>query len=218
MGWVSGAVSAVGMLMGNKASKAQAGAAGAAAQTSAEASAYATRMQKEMFDKQMELQKPWQEAGVTALNKLTPLATNYQNFGMDQFQQDPGYAFRLSQGQKTLDQQAAARGGLISGNALRAAQKFGQEMGSQEYQNAFNRYQTERNAQLAPLQSLAGMGQSSAQNLGSAAGAYGTNVGNIALGNAGVQGNALLTQGGARASQYSNLGSGIGGILGMFAK
>jgi hypothetical protein len=65
-------------------------------------------------------------------------------FTMDQFQADPGYAFRLSEGQKALERQAAARGGLISGSALKAASRFGQEMGSQEFQNAFARAQTER--------------------------------------------------------------------------
>jgi hypothetical protein len=37
---------------------------------------------------------------------------------MGDFTTDPGYAFRLSEGQKGLDRQAAARGGLISGGAL----------------------------------------------------------------------------------------------------
>jgi hypothetical protein len=96
---------------------------------------------------------------------------------MDKFQADPGYAFRLSEGQKALDRSAAARGGLISGSALKAAERYGQDMGSQEYQNAFNRYQTEQQSRLNPLQSLAGVGQTSTNALGTAGQNYATNAG-----------------------------------------
>jgi hypothetical protein len=101
-----------------------------------------------------------------------------RDFGMSDFQADPGYAFRLSEGMKALDRQAAARGGLMSGSALKAATRFGQDLGSQEYQNAFNRYQVNRSNQLTPLQSMAGMGQTTAQQLGQAGQNYATNAGN----------------------------------------
>jgi hypothetical protein len=161
-----------------------------AADTQAAASDRSAALQKEMFDKQMELQEPFREAGLTGQNRLMELlglggsagAADYgkyaRDFGMQDFQQDPGYAFRLSEGQKSLDRSAAARGGLISGSALKAASRYGQEMGSQEYQNAFNRYQTNRTNQLQPLGNLQAIGQSAASNQGSAAGAYGTAGGN----------------------------------------
>lgn len=101
-----------------------------------------------------------------------------RDFGMQDFQSDPGYAFRMSEGLKALDRQAASRGGLISGGALKAAQRYGQDLGSQEYQNAFNRYQVNRANQLTPLQSMAGQGQTTAQQLGSAGQNYATNAGN----------------------------------------
>jgi hypothetical protein len=104
-----------------------------------------------------------------------------RDFSMADFQQDPGYAFRLSEGQKVLDRSAAARGGLISGGALRAATRYGQDMGSQEYQNAFNRYQTNRSNQLNPLGSLMTLGQNAAANQGASMGTYGTNVGNLTM-------------------------------------
>jgi len=124
---------------------------------------------------------------------------------MDQFQADPGYAFRLSEGQKALDRQAAARGGLISGGALKAAQRYGQDMGSQEYMNAFNRYQTERNARLNPLQSLAGVGQTSTNQLAAAGQNYATAAGE-AIG-AGAQ---------ARASGYMGTANAIGGGINQY--
>ena len=179
----------------------QSNAASSAAAATQNATNQATQLQRDMWMKQQQDQAPWLQAGQTALNALTPLATNYQQFGMKQFTQDPGYAFRLQQGQKALDASAAARGGLISGNALKAAQGYGQEMGSQEYQNAFNRYQTERQAQLGPLQSLAGVGQTAANTLGSAGQNYASNVGNalvnqgVNVGNAGMVGANALTSG-----------------------
>jgi hypothetical protein len=158
-----------------------------AASTQAAAADRAAELQNQQFQQTREDLAPYRAAGQTALNALTPLATNYQKFGMDQFQQDPGYGFRLSEGQKALDRQAAARGGLISGSALKAAQRYGQDMGSQEYMNAFNRYQTERNAQLNPLQSLAGVGQTTANQLGQFGATNAANVGNLMTGGAAAQ-------------------------------
>lgn len=190
-GWVAAATVGSALIGSNAASK--------AAKTSAAASDRAIDLQREMFERNIELNKPFREAGVNALNKLVPL-TEYQNFGMDQFQADPGYAFRLSEGQKALDRQAAARGGLISGAALKAATRYGQEMGSQEFQNAFNRYGIERERRLAPLQSLAGVGQTTSQQLGAAGTGFANTAGNIGMNQANLAGNAQMS----RASTYGN--------------
>jgi hypothetical protein len=167
--WVAGAV--VGSsLIGASASKSAAGTQAAAADRSAEA-------QERMFERQVQLSEPWRQAGETALNKLVPLATEYTPFGMAQFQADPGYGFRMSEGMKALERSAAARGGLLSGGMLKGIQRFGQELGSQEYTNAFNRYQTERASRLQPLQSLAGVGQTTAQQMGQAGMQTAQNIG-----------------------------------------
>ena len=174
--WVAGAVIGSSLIGANAAS--------GAASTQTAAANRAADLQNQQFQQTREDLAPYRAAGQTALNALTPLATNYQKFGMSQFQQDPGYGFRLAEGQKALDRSAAARGGLISGGALRAAQRYGQDMGSQEYMNAFNRYQTERNAQLNPLQSLAGVGQTTNTQLGQFGAANAANVGNLLTGGA----------------------------------
>jgi hypothetical protein len=197
-----------------RAASTQADAATQAAALQAEATREQIAAQERMFERQVELQEPFRAAGVTAINQLTPLATQYTPFGMDQFQQDPGYAFRMSEGMKALDRQAAARGGLISGAALRGAQRFGQELGSQEYGAAFNRYQAERNALLNPLQSLAGVGQTSAGQLASGAGQTGTNLSNIIGSGAAAQGQALGAAGQARASGYMGQSNALNATLG----
>lgn len=161
----------------------------------------ATALQREMFEKQLEMQKPWQEAGEQALNKLIPL-TDYTAFGMDQFQADPGYAFRLSEGMKGLERSAAARGGLLSGATLKGIQRYGQDMASQEYTNAFNRYQAERQARLGPLQSLAGVGQTATQQIGQAGQNYAANAGE-----------AMMSGAAARASGYMGGANALSGAL-----
>ena len=174
--WTAGAVLVSGY-MGSQA-------AGSAADTQAAASDRASALSNEQYKQTRTDQMPFLEAGVGALNKLTPLASNYKPFDYNAMTADPGYGFRLSEGQKSLDRAAAARGGLISGSALKAATRFGQDMGSQEYTNAFNRYQAERAAQLNPLQSLAGLGQSAATTLGQAGSSNAANVGNLITGGA----------------------------------
>jgi hypothetical protein len=176
-----------------------------AAKTQASAADRASDVQRDIFERQVELGRPYREAGELALNKLIPLATEYTPFGMQQFQQDPGYAFRLSEGQKALERSTAARVGLQSGAALKEAARYGQNMGSQEFQNAFNRFQTERAARLNPLQSLAGVGQTAANTLGAQAGQYGANMAET-LG-AGAQ---------ARASGYIGAANAIGGGLNQY--
>jgi hypothetical protein len=169
--WVAGAV--VGSsLLGASASK-------SAASTQAASTDRAADLQYQQWRESVGLQEPWRQAGMTALNKLVPLATEYTPFGMDQFQADPGYGFRMSEGMKALERSAAAKGGLLSGATLKGIQRYGQDLGSQEYQNAFNRYQTERASRLQPLQSLAGVGQTAANTLGQAGQTMAGNVGNL---------------------------------------
>ena len=148
-----------------------------AGDTQAGAMDRASELQYKQYQQDVKRQKPFYDVGVNALPELVS-ASRYEPFTMDKFQADPGYAFRLSEGQKQLERSAAARGGLLSGGTGKALQRFGQEMGSQEYTNAFNRYQAERQARLGPLQSLTGMGQTTAQQLGGAGQNLATNVGN----------------------------------------
>ena len=177
--WVAGAV--VGSaLIGANASR---GAAG----TQAAAAGQAANISNQQYYQTREDQRPFREMGIRALpqleaqrNMMPGAFTGQVNLG-----QDPGYAFRLSEGQKALDRSAAARGGLISGGALKAAQRFGQDLGSQEYQNAYNRALTGYNADVAReatgynrLAALAGIGQTATNQIGAAGAANATNVGN----------------------------------------
>jgi hypothetical protein len=165
-----------------------------AAKTQAGAAAQAAELQRTQFEQTREDQAPYRQAGYNALAEMQRTAGNVPGafkFGAGDYQADPGYAFRLSEGQKALDRQAAARGGLISGGALKAAQRYGQEMGSQEFGNAYNRALTGYNTGVASENQLynrqaglAGIGQTATNLVGQAGQNYATNAGN-ALGAAG---------------------------------
>jgi hypothetical protein len=161
-----------------------ANAASKAASTQAGSADRATELQERMFNKQLELQEPFRQSGINALNKIES--------GDIMGSMDPSYSFRFQEGLKALDRQAASRGGLISGGALRAAQRYGQDVASTEFGNAYNR-----------LASRAGFGQTASTNMGGAAGQFGTNAGNLMTG-----------AGAARASGYvggaNALSSGLG--------
>ena len=194
----------------------QSSAAESAASTSAAAADRAAELQYKMFQEQQALQEPWRKAGINALGRMQggefaqPAAFK---FGTSEFQADPGYAFRLAEGQKALERNAAARGGLISGGALKAATGYGQEMGSQEFARARERALSNYGTNVARsdtgynrLASLAGIGQTATNTLGQAAGQYGANVGNLYTQQGDVQGNALLAGAQARTSAYGDIG------------
>jgi hypothetical protein len=163
-----------------------------ASKTQASAADRAADVQRSQFEQTREDQAPYREAGYNALANLQRTAGNVPGafkFGAGDYQADPGYAFRLSEGQKALDRSAAARGGLISGGALRAAQRYGQEMGSQEFGNAYNRALTGYNTGVASENQLynrqaglAGIGQTATNLVGQAGQNYATNVGNLMTG------------------------------------
>ena len=64
------------------------------------------------------------------------------------------------------------------------------------------RYGVERDRMLQPLQSLAGVGQTTANTLGSAGQAYGTSAGKLYSATGENQGNALMAGANARSSAY----------------
>jgi hypothetical protein len=139
-------------------------------------------------------------------------------------QNDPGYQFRLDQGQKALENSAAARGGLLSGGTGKALQDYGQQYASNEYGNVYNRalgqyqqnyniFQNDQANKFNRLASLAGLGQTSAGQLTSAGQSAANNISNIDLGSANQIGNQLNNAGAARGSGYVGVGNAISGGL-----
>ena len=102
---------------------------------------------RRQFDLQREDFAPYREAGYSALDYLMPGLAPGQEFNQPYTQvdwmQDPGYQFRLQEGMKALERQQSRGGNLMGGRAMREMQRYGQDLASQEYGNAFNRYQAD---------------------------------------------------------------------------
>lgn len=132
---------------------------------------------------------PYREFGAGALPRLNALSED-----PSQITQTPGYQFRLNQGLDTLQNSAAARGGLLSGNALRAITDYGQNYASDEYQKEFAR-----------RFGLANMGLGAAGGSANLAGTFGKSIADL-----------YGAQGQAKTDRYGNLldfGAGIFGSL-----
>ena len=163
-------------------------------------------------------QEPYMGAGAGATNQLAALfgqgGAYTQNPTLEQLQMDPGYAFRFQQGQQAMTN-AARSGGLAgSGAALKAATRYGQEAGSQEYQNAYNRFMANRAQAVQGLQNLAGAGAGAANVASGLAGQTGGNLSNVYTGTASNIANTALGAGNQMASTYANAGNQLANIYG----
>ena len=155
---------------------------------------------------------PYQQFGVESTNRLATLMGLRPGEGsgslmnqptIDQLQMDPGYAFREQQGMQAVNRSAAAQAGLQSGAALKAAQRFGQDLGSQEYGNAYNRFMQNRNNQIALLQGGVGSGLNAAQGIGGLQG----NVANVYSGTGQDLANNYNALGQNIGQGYANIGA-----------
>ena len=234
-----------------QAASTQAASSTEAALIQAAATEQALRLQKQLADEQVLRNAPTVQAGDTARNRMLDLiglsgrtgAAGYgsanqpfsmagfdpnslmRNFGAADFQTDPGYNFRLSEGLKAIDRQAAARGGLISGAGLKAAGRFGGDLASQEYGNAFNRFQTNRASQAGlftdalnrertrqmdeygRLSDFTTRGANAAAGTGSSQAAYGTNAANLMSQGAQAMGQGVLGAGQSTAAGQMGAGN-----------
>jgi hypothetical protein len=120
-----------------------------------------------------------------------------KDFSAADFQADPGYAFRLQEGIKALERSAAARGTVLSGGTLRELARYNQGFASNEYQNAYNRFQQNRATRFNQLASISGLGQTTATQLGQLGSESATNIGNLIVG-------GQTAAAAARASGYQN--------------
>lgn len=196
----------VGGLAASNASK-------AAASSQQDAAKLASQTELEQFYQNRKDLQPWRDAGVGALGLLTTGTTPGGDFNRDftlaDFTRDPGYDFRLQQGQQALDRSAAARGGVLSGAAIKGQTRYGQDYASGEYQNAYNRFNNDRTQRFNRLASLAGVGQTAARDVAQQGAQVASSVGNNIIGS-----------GNAQASSYVGQANAIGGMantLGNFA-
>jgi hypothetical protein len=212
---------ALGATLGGAAEEATGGGASGAAREAAQISNAAGErdlaLRTRMYEEGVARQQPFYQAGVNALPQYVSGIQKggelVRGFTPADFTTDPGYGFRLKEGQKALDRQAAARSGLISGGALKAATRFGQEMGSLEYTNAYNRFRDTQGLRRNALAGVAGYGPTAAGAINAAGQNYATGAGNIMSGQGDTSANALLAAQQARSSSYGQLGSALSKYL-----
>src|SRR6266568_978149 len=223
-------------------------AAGEAANTQANAADYAAQLQKQEADNALAFQKeqwttdqaneaPWLQAGKGALSNLsgllstpgagllTPWSSTFTAPTNVTEANDPGYKFRMQQGEGALENSAAANGSLLSGNTLEAQQKFGQDFASNEYSNVYNRalqqyqqnygiFENNQTNTFNRLAALSGVGQTAATTLGQEGQQAAQNVSNIDLTTGAQQGQQINNAAAATASGYIGAANAWGGALG----
>ncbi len=99
-------------------------------------------------------------------------------FSAADFTADPGYQFSMDQGMQALQRSAAAKGGLMSGAALKDLSTYAQGTAAQEYQSVYDRYNTNQNNLYSRLSGLSNSGQNMANTSGQAGTTTANEIGN----------------------------------------
>lgn len=166
--WVAGATvvgTVGGAAISSRASK-------KAAQAQAKSADAANQIQWDMYDQNRKDLDPYKQAGMTSLSQMMDQmgANGYfnQTYTGQDIYSDPSYQFRLQQGQDAIQSSAAAKGGLLSGPTLKALQNYSQDYASQEYGNAYNRFNADQTNRYNRLSNIIGIGQNAAAQVGNA--------------------------------------------------
>ena len=187
-----------------------------AAKTQAASADKASQIQQANFEQTRKDLMPYSDAGKTSLNQLMgQMGSNgyfNQNFTGQDIYSDPSYQFRLQQGQDAIQSSAAAQGGLLSGATLKALQNYGQESASQEYSNAYNRFNADQTNRYNRLSNLVGVGQNAAAQVGNAGAQTSQAIANNTMQGA----NALAAGQVGSANAWSNTANDLGSMAAAY--
>lgn len=143
----------------------------------------------------------------------------------------PGYQFGLDQGQRGIQASAAARGGLLTGAAVKASDKFATDYATSKYNDLVNQklaaYTTNTANVDRPFNqaaTLASLGQNAtsgvvnaannyASNVRNAGSAYGANATDLITGGANANAGQLLSAGASNTNTYQTLANIVGQAL-----
>ena len=148
-----------------------------------------------------------QEAATAAAQQNPLYGSLLKRFGMEDYQADPGYQFRLSEGNKALDRSMAASGRYLTPERQKALIEYNQNMGSQEYGNAYNRYTQDQGNIYNRLAGIAGVGQTAVAQNQQAGQQYGQSASDLYTG----MGNSIVA---ANQANQANKGSMFNTLLG----
>lgn len=201
--WAGAAVGVIGAI-----SSASSASDATDAQTNAANQANATSQQQ--YNQTRADNLPWMTRGNQAGDTLQTLlgvggnTSNNPSYGSlsrdftnADFVADPGYQFRLDQGMRGINSSLAAKGGLLSGAAVKAAADYNQGFASNEFGNAYNRYVNNQTNAYNRLAGIAGTGQQ-ANNLVATAGQQtANNISNNQIGVGNARASGYIAQGNA---------------------
>lgn len=181
--------------------QAQAGAAAQAADLQAQVARENIALQREMYEKGIELGKPYREAGYSALNRIQDLLPGLTTpVTANEIRNLPGFQFAMEQGTGAARQMMNVGGG--GSNVDRAAQKFAIDY---TVGTAMPQVLAQRSNIYNTLAGIAGIGQTATSGAVGAGQGYGTNVANIGGATAGAIGQ--LGVAGANAMASGNIAS-----------
>jgi hypothetical protein len=189
----------------SNAADAQSAAADKASQTQLQMANQSAALQKAQYDQTRTDLLPYSTNGAAASNMLTGQLSNLTSpIKMDQatLEQTPGYQFSLSQGLKSVQNSAAARGLGVSGAAMKGAANYATGLADSTYQNQFNNANINQTNAYNRLIGVSNLGENAAAMTGSIgqSGANSTVASNSNAGN-GVA-NAQIGAGNAQAGAY----------------
>jgi hypothetical protein len=166
-------------------------------------------MQKQQYDQTRQDLLPFTQAGTTATNMLTaqlPQLTSPITMDEATLRQTPGYQFNLTQGLKSVQNSAAARGLASSGAALKGAAGYATGLADSTYQNQFNNALASRQNTYNQLMGVAGLGE----NAGAQTGQIGTQL-------AGNAGQATVGAGNAIAGGLTGAANALTNAVGNYS-
>lgn len=180
----------------------------------------ASQVQKDMYDQTRTDLNPYNQAGYDSLKQLMGGMGEGGRFmetysGQDIYD-DPSYQFRLNEGLSAVQSGAAGQGGLLSGATQKALANYGQQAASQEYQNAYERFNADQANQYNRLANLVGVGQNAAAQVGNAGLQTAQAIANNTMAGANAQAANQITQGNIKAGnmqQLLGLGTSLAGIF-----
>lgn len=130
-----------------------------------------------------------------------------RDFTLADFEKDPGYDFRLNQGLDSVQGSRAARGSMLSGSTLKALSDYGSDYASSEYGKAYDRFNNDRTQRFNRLATVAGIGQTATNNVGTLGAATAAQVGSNMIGAGNAQAAGQIGQANAVNGTIGNLQS-----------
>lgn len=163
--------------------------------------------------------------GSSVNSSLGAFGSLSQPFTTADMQTDPGYQFRLQQGNTALQNAQNAAGGLYSGAALKEADAYNSGQAAQQYNTAYDQYNTNQNNLYNRLAGVTNSGlgatntgvtsnTSAGNSLATIAGQAGNAAANSAVNSSNIYNQGISSLLGGGKSSYSSGGNLLNNLFG----